>query len=170
MQLFTLCVVQHWILHTKVMIFVNQHCIKRNFWKLRVGSFYFCWAFLCYCLNQCYDAVRGVRKSIQPVKIDWWVVGMVIRLDQGADRLHVVQTMPLPSQNPTISWHTEFQNGFVFLIPSYPDSLERGWGGEMCVCCFGALSCYSPAILAWRSVTRISVLVNSCLAGMQSTC
>ena len=41
----------------------------------------------------------GVRKSIRPVKIKWWGVGVVICLERGADDLHVVHLMPLPSQN-----------------------------------------------------------------------
>jgi len=31
----------------------------------------------------------GVRKSIRPVNIDWWGVGVVICLEQGADCLHM---------------------------------------------------------------------------------
>ena len=45
----------------------------------------------------------GVRKSIQPVKIQWWGVGVVICLEQGADCLHMVQLMPLYQKNPIIS-------------------------------------------------------------------
>jgi len=45
----------------------------------------------------------GARKSIQPVKVDWWGVGVVICLEQGADCLHMAQLMPLPSRNPIIS-------------------------------------------------------------------
>ena len=36
-----------------------------------------------------------VRKSIQPVKIDWQGIGVVICLERGADCLHMVQLMPL---------------------------------------------------------------------------
>jgi len=32
----------------------------------------------------------GVRKSIRPVKIEWWGVGVVICLERGADCLHMV--------------------------------------------------------------------------------
>ena len=35
-----------------------------------------------------------VRKSIRPVKIDWWGVDVVVCLEWGAD-LHMVQLMPL---------------------------------------------------------------------------
>ena len=45
----------------------------------------------------------GVRKSNLPVKIEWWNAGVVICLEGGADCLHIVQLMPLPSQNPIIS-------------------------------------------------------------------
>jgi len=41
----------------------------------------------------------GVRKGTWPVKIECWGAGMVICLEQGADCLHMVQLMPLPSQN-----------------------------------------------------------------------
>ena len=33
----------------------------------------------------------GVRKSILPVKIEWWGVSVVIYLERGADCLHMVQ-------------------------------------------------------------------------------
>jgi len=45
----------------------------------------------------------SVRKSIRPVKIEQWGVGVVICLEQGADCLHVVQLMPLRPHNPIIS-------------------------------------------------------------------
>ena len=45
----------------------------------------------------------SIRKSIQPVKIEWWCAGVVICLERGADRLHMFQVMPLPSPNPIIS-------------------------------------------------------------------
>ena len=45
-----------------------------------------------------------IRKSIWPVKIEWWGVGgVVICLEWGADCLHMVQLMPLPSPNPIVS-------------------------------------------------------------------
>ena len=43
----------------------------------------------------------SVRKSIRPVKIEWWGVGVVICLERDADCLHMVQLMPLPSQTPS---------------------------------------------------------------------
>jgi len=45
----------------------------------------------------------GIWKSIQSVKIEWWGVGVVICLERGADCLHMVQLMPLPSPHPIIS-------------------------------------------------------------------
>ena len=43
----------------------------------------------------------GVGKSIWPVKIKWWGVGVVICLQWGADCLHMVQLMPLHSKTPS---------------------------------------------------------------------
>jgi len=67
------------------------------------------WLFLCLyvlCLyvlpSVLWHCWLGVRKSIQSVKNDWWDVGVVICLEQGADCLHMVQLMPLQFQNPII--------------------------------------------------------------------
>jgi len=40
----------------------------------------------------------GVRKSIQPIKIEWWVASMVICLKRGrgTNDLHMARLMPLP--------------------------------------------------------------------------
>jgi len=35
------------------------------------------------------------RKSIQPVKSEWWGAGVVICLERSANDLHMVQLMPL---------------------------------------------------------------------------
>jgi len=43
----------------------------------------------------------GVRKSMQPAKIEWWGVGAVICLQRGADCLHMVQLMPLHPKTPS---------------------------------------------------------------------
>jgi len=43
------------------------------------------------------------RKSIWPVKTEWRSVGVVIRPKRGADCLHMVHLMPLPSPNLIIS-------------------------------------------------------------------
>jgi len=66
----------------------------------------------------------GARKSIQPVKIEWWGV-VVIWLEQGADCLHMVQLMPLSSQNPVISCVIWIQTGFTFLVPAYPGCARK---------------------------------------------
>ena len=43
----------------------------------------------------------GIRKSIRPAKIEWWGVGVVICLKQGADCLHMVQSVPLHPRTPS---------------------------------------------------------------------
>jgi len=54
---------------------------------------------------------------------------VVICLERGADCLHVVhvvvvvvvvQPMPLPSQNPIVSYVIYILTGFTFLVPAYP--------------------------------------------------
>ena len=50
-----------------------------------------------------WHCLLGVRKSIRLVKIEWWGAGVVFCLQWGADCLHMVRLMPLPSQNPIIS-------------------------------------------------------------------
>jgi len=37
----------------------------------------------------------GVRKSIRPLKTEWWGAGVVICLQWGANDLHMVQLIPL---------------------------------------------------------------------------
>ena len=43
----------------------------------------------------------GIGKSIQPVKIEWLGVGVVICLEWGADCLHIVQLMALHPKTPS---------------------------------------------------------------------
>jgi len=42
----------------------------------------------------------GVRKSIRPVKSEWWGVGVVICLQRGVDCLHMVQLIPHTHTHP----------------------------------------------------------------------
>jgi len=72
----------------------------------------------------------GGRKGIRPVKTEWWVAGVVICLEQGAD-LHVAQLMPLPL---TVSCFSEIQIGFNFLVPAYPGSPGERAVKRVCVC------------------------------------
>ena len=48
-------------------------------------------------------------------KTEWWVAGMVICLEQGAD-LHIAQLMPLPLN---VSCSSKIQTGFTFLVLSH---------------------------------------------------
>ena len=60
----------------------------------------------------------GVRKSIRPVKTEWWGAGVVICLERDAD-LHNAQLMPLPL---TVSCFSKIQIGFTFLVLAHPGS------------------------------------------------
>ena len=58
----------------------------------------------------------GGRKSIWPVKTEWWGAGAVVCLERGAD-LHMAQLMPLPL---TVSCFSKIQIGFIFLVLAHP--------------------------------------------------
>jgi len=45
----------------------------------------------------------GLRNSTRPVKMEWWGVDVVFCLERGVDCLHMIQLMPLLSQNPIMS-------------------------------------------------------------------
>jgi len=53
-----------------------------------------------------------IGRQEEPVKLEW-AAGVVIRLERGADCLHVVQLMPLPPPNPIIS--CLFKSRLVYL-------------------------------------------------------
>jgi len=61
---------------------------------------------------------------------EWWVAGVVICLEQGAD-LHMAQLMPLPL---TVSYFSKMQIGFTFQVPGSPGkrAVKR-----VCVCVNG---------------------------------
>ena len=63
----------------------------------------------------------GIRKSIWPVKREWWRVGVVVCLKRGAHCLHMVPLMPLHTKTPlSHAWLNWIQTGFTFLVPDYP--------------------------------------------------
>jgi len=85
----------------------------------------------------------GGRKGIRPVKNEWWVAGMVICLERGAD-LHMAQLMPLPL---TVFCFSKIQIGFTFLIPAYPGSPGKRAVKRVCVCMLIQWCCYGRC---WR--------------------
>ena len=75
----------------------------------------------------------GGRKSIQPVKTEWWGVGMVISLERGAD-LHMAHRMLLPL---TVSCFSKIQIGFTFLVPAHLGSPGKRAVKRACVASAG---------------------------------
>jgi len=67
-----------------------HHVICMHYIDTAFIAFWHCWL--------------GVRKSIRPVKIEWWSVGVVICLELGADCFHMIQLMPLPSPSSPTSF------------------------------------------------------------------
>ena len=72
----------------------------------------------------------GGKKGIRPVKNEWWGVGMVVCLEQGAD-LHMAQLMPLPL---TVSCFRKIQIGFAFLVLADLGSPGKGPLNGCCCC------------------------------------
>ena len=65
------------------------------------------------------------------VKTEWrWGAGMVICLERCAD-LHMAQLMPLPL---TVSFFTEIQIGFTFLVPAHLGSPGQRAVKRVCMC------------------------------------
>jgi len=60
-------------------------------------------------------------------KLEWWVAGVVICLEQGAD-LHMAQLMPL-----TVSCFSKIQIGFTFLVLAHPGSPGKRAIKQVCV-------------------------------------
>ena len=86
----------------------------------------------------------GVRKSIRPVKTEWWGTGVIICLKRVADDLHMVQLMPLPSHHLLLQWSPEW---FTFLVPAYLDCPGKR---PLNMCSNAAVvSHYLLVLLAW---------------------
>ena len=62
-------------------------------------------------------------------KTEWWVAGMVICLEQGAD-LHMTQLMPLPL---TVSCFSKIQISFTFLVLAHLGSPGKKAVKRVCV-------------------------------------
>jgi len=88
--------------------FTAEHGLDGNgFWKeyLDFKGYFLCSDTVTVCW-------LGVRKRIQPVKTEWWGVGVVICLERGADCLHMVQDA---TAIPIFSCLVKIQTGFTFL-------------------------------------------------------
>ena len=62
-------------------------------------------------------------------KTEWWGVGVVVCLEQGAD-LHMALLTPLPL---TVSCSSKIQIGFTFLVPAHPGSPGKRAVKRVCV-------------------------------------
>ena len=80
--------------HREIQSVQYENCLPSVLWR--------CW-------------LRG-RKGIRPrKKTEWWVAGVVICQQRGAD-LHMAQPMPLPL---TVSCFGKIQTGYTFLVPAH---------------------------------------------------
>jgi len=67
----------------------------------------------------------GIRKSIWLVIIEQWGVGVVICLERGADRLHMVQLMPMHPKTSSTLASFKFRLVATFLVPANQVVLEK---------------------------------------------
>jgi len=117
-----------------------------------------------YLCLQCFDTVTGVKKSIQPVKIEWWGFDVVICLEQGAHCLHTVCVMPLHPKTP--SSLASFKSGLVlpFWYQLTQVVLEkRLLNGCSNSCCYGldrdhthtCLMALCPRLPGWSGTRKV---------------
>jgi len=66
-------------------------------WKVSLASSVCVFLFVYEISSVVWHCWLGGRKGIWPVKTEWWGTGVVICLERGANGLHMVQLMPLPS-------------------------------------------------------------------------
>ena len=92
---------------------LNILCFPVKWWNWWLPVSVYSFNFITSVLWRCW---LGGRKGIRPVKNEWWGVGVVVCMEQGAD-LHMAQLMPLPL---TVSCSSKIQIGFTFLVPAYP--------------------------------------------------
>jgi len=106
-------------------------------------------AFLMYMCNSALMLLVGWQEVIQPVKTEWWGVGVVICLERVA-HLHMAQLMPLPL---TVSCFCEIQIGFTFLVPAHPGSPRQRVVKRVCVCV--RVLCNFNDFVQFRCITSI---------------
>ena len=131
--------------------FFGPPCIFCNYQSLCVlfiavglpSVLWFCWL--------------GIRKSIWPVKIKWWGVGVVICLEWAADCLHMVHLMPLHPQTPSslASFKSRLVLPFRYWLTqvilerrplngcSSSSNMYNSWFGLLCVS-FSTCVCQDP--------------------------
>jgi len=89
----------------------------------------------------------GGRMGIQPVKTEWWGVGMVICLGWAAD-LHMAQLIPLLL---TVSCSRKSRLVLVFLLPAYPGSAGQNPESHKMV-----------VVVVWYRSTLASMCLSVC--------
>ena len=71
----------------------------------------------------------GRQEGHPSCKTEWWVAGVVICLERGAD-LPIAQVMPLPL---TVSCFSKIEIGFTFLVPAHRGSPGKRAIKRVCV-------------------------------------
>ena len=90
----------------------------------------------------------GVRKSIRPVKTEWWGSGMVVPF--GARCKWFVYGPADATVTPSFFSFIQIQIGLTFLVPAYPARLSWEWTRPL----NGCLSVCVVYYLTWCGVCR----------------
>ena len=103
-----------------------------------------------------FNALIGIRKSIRPVKIEWWGGGVIICLEQGADCLHIVQLMPLHPKTPSSLASIKFRLVLPFwcLLTQFvlvKRPLLNGCGNSNSTCACGSVLLWCHCDILWTS-------------------
>ena len=94
-------------------------------------------------------------------KTEWWVAGVVVCLERGAD-LHMAQLMPLPL---TVSCFSKIQIGVTFLLLAHPGSPEKRAVKRVCVC----FHCHDKQLRSAVSPGQCTHMSSQALAAKQNT-
>ena len=143
-------------------IIVLLHLLKKLVFKY--SNFYLILDHIWSHMRSVVDAISTLtllvgRKEGHPAckKTEWWVAGMVICLEWGAD-LHAAQLMPLPL---TVSCFSKIQIGFTFLVPVHPGSPRKKALKHVCACVRGCVrACARARSLVVRQLFYVDTNKN----------
>ena len=99
-----------------------------------------------------------IRKSMRPVKTEWWGADVIFNLEQGANDLHICIWSSWWHCHPTISCFFKTQTGLIFLVPAYPGCPGKEAIKRESVCLFCTPGCVGSQ---WRWLEQTSYRLDA---------